>query len=105
LTALLATVAAEPDALDASEGVCLRHMRAAQQQGGAGAEQVVRQTRPAVERLLAELAEVIRKEDYRFRDEPRTDAERTATSRAIARVAGAEGLRAPREYLPPPPAA
>ncbi len=92
LTALLATVAADEQALTGSEGVCLRHIRAAQRRGGAGAERVVHQTRSAIERLLAELAEVIRKEDYRFRHEPRTDAERTAPSRAVARVAGAEGL-------------
>jgi hypothetical protein len=92
LTALLATVAAEPRALDGSEGVCLRHVRAALRRGGPGAEPVLQQTRSAIERLLAELAEVIRKEDYRFRHEPRTDGERTAPSRAIARAAGAEGL-------------
>lgn len=92
LTALLATLATDPDAALGSEGVCVRHMRAAQRLGGAGAERLVQQTRSAIERLLAELAEVIRKEDYRFRHEPRTEAERTAPSRAIARAAGAEGL-------------
>src|ERR1700694_2881225 len=34
LAALLATAAAEPQALAASEGVCVRHMRAAQRRGG-----------------------------------------------------------------------
>jgi hypothetical protein len=92
LTALLATAAADPHALDGSEGLCVRHTRAAQRRGGAGTERMVQLTRAAVERLLAELSEVIRKEDYRFRHEPRTDAERTATARAVARAAGAEGL-------------
>ena len=84
--------AAEPQALDGSQGLCVRHTRAAQRRGGPGAERIVKLTRSAIERLLAELSEVIRKEDYRFRHEPRTDAERTATARAVARAAGAEGL-------------
>ena len=92
MSALLATSAADPRALDGSEGVCLKHVRAALRRGGPGAERVLQQTRSAIERLLAELGEVIRKEDYRFRDEPRTDGERTAPSRAVARAAGAEGL-------------
>jgi hypothetical protein len=92
LTALLATAAADPRVLENSEGMCLRHTRAAQRRGGPGAEQVVQLTRAAIERLLEELREVIRKEDYRFRHEPRNDAERTAPSRAIARAAGTEGL-------------
>ena len=92
LSALLATASAEPNALDGSEGTCLPHTRAAQRRGGPGAERLVQLTRSAVERLLADLAEVIRKEDYRFRHEPRTDAERSATTRAVARIAGADGL-------------
>jgi hypothetical protein len=92
LTALLATAAADAHVLDGAEGTCLKHARAAQRRGGPGAERVVQQTQAAVERLLEELSEVIRKEDYRFRDEPRTDAERTATSRAITRAAGTDGL-------------
>jgi hypothetical protein len=92
LAALLATAAADPGVMQGSEGVCLRHVRAALRRGGPGAEPVLQHTRSAIERLLRELGEVIRKEDYRFRHEPRTDAERTAASRAVARVAGAEGL-------------
>jgi len=92
LNALLATAAADPRALEGSEGVCLRHVRAALRRGGPGAERVLEQTRSAIERLLAELGEVIRKEDYRFRHEPRTDGERTAPNRAVARAAGAAGL-------------
>jgi hypothetical protein len=92
LTALLATAAADPHVLEGSHGLCVRHTRVAQRRGGPGAEQTVQLTRAAIERLLAELSEVIRKEDYRFRHEPRTDAERTATRRAVARAAGEEGL-------------
>jgi hypothetical protein len=92
LAALLATATADSRALEASEGVCLRHVRAALRSGGPGAERVLQHTRSAIERLLGELGEVIRKEDYRFRHESRTDAERTAPSRAVARAAGAEGL-------------
>jgi hypothetical protein len=92
LSALLAISAADARAVNGSEGVCLKHVRAALRHGGPGAERLLEQTRSAIERLLADLGEVIRKEDYRFRDEPRTDAERTAPSRAIARAAGAEGL-------------
>jgi hypothetical protein len=92
LTALLATVAAEPEVLDGSEGACLRHARAALRNGRPGAERVVQQTRTAIQQLLGELDEVIRKEDYRFRHEPRTEPERTAPARAVARVVGADGL-------------
>jgi hypothetical protein len=92
LTALLASVAADPGLLNGAEGLCLRHTRAAQRRGGPGAEGLVQLTRSAIEQLLAELSEVIRKEDYRFRHEPRTDAERTATARAVARAASTEGL-------------
>ncbi|MCA1648336.1 MAG: hypothetical protein LC797_23720 [Chloroflexi bacterium] len=92
LTALLATVAADPSLLDGADGTCVRHTRAAQHLGGAGAAHVVQQTCAAIEHVLAELGEVIRKEDYRFRHEPRTDGERTAPSRAVARMSGLEGL-------------
>jgi hypothetical protein len=92
LTALLATAAADPHALERSDGMCVRHARAAQRRSGPGADQVVQQTRSAIERLLDNLGEVIRKEDYRFRHEPRTDDERAAPSHAVARAAGADGL-------------
>jgi hypothetical protein len=60
--------------------------------GGAGAELIVEGTRQHIDELLRDLDEVIRKGDYRFRDEPRTDGEHTAPNRAIAWAAGAEGL-------------
>jgi hypothetical protein len=92
LDALLAVVSADPGALDDAEGVCRRHALAALRSGEAGVDLVVLKTRSAVEALLRELDEVIRKEDYRFRDEPRTDGERMAPSRAIAWAASADGL-------------
>jgi Family of unknown function (DUF6062) len=92
LSALLAIFAADARAVKGSEGVCLKHVRAALRRGSPGAERLLAHTRSGIERLLGELGEVIRKEDYRFRDEPRTDGERTAPGRAVARVAGAEGL-------------
>jgi hypothetical protein len=92
IAALLAVADADGAALRVSNGLCRRHALAVLSAGGDGADAVVEKTRRAVEALVAELDEVIRKEDYRFRDEPRTDAERTAPARAIAWAAGAEGL-------------
>jgi hypothetical protein len=74
---------------DGSQGLCRRHALAALRLGG---DSVVAWTRQNVEALVATLDEVIRKEDYRFRHEPRTDAERTAPARAIAFAASTEGI-------------
>jgi hypothetical protein len=92
LTALLAVLAADAAALADSEGLCRRHTLAAVRSGRAGSELIVRRTREVVARMLGDLDEVIRKEDYRFRDEPRSEAERSAPSRAIGWAAGADGL-------------
>jgi hypothetical protein len=92
LDSLLAVLAADAAALLDSEGLCRRHTLAAARSGREGAELVVRHTREVVTRLLANLDEVVRKEDYRFRREPRTEEERSAPSRAIAWAAGADGL-------------
>lgn len=95
LEALIASVAADQEvaaALDRSDGLCCRHTLAALRVGGPGAELVAEHTRQQIDELLHDLDEVIRKEDYRFRDEPRTDGERSAPSRAIAWTAGADGL-------------
>jgi hypothetical protein len=92
MTALTTLVAADPGVLEGSDGLCVLHVRAAVRTGGAGTEQLVQHTRSAIERLLGELDEVIRKEDYRFRHEPRTDDERTAPGRAVSRAAGLDGL-------------
>lgn len=90
--ALVAAVASDSAALEASDGVCRRHTLAARRSGGGGAAAVVERTRRAIEALTRELDEVIRKEDYRFRHEPRTDAERSAPARAVALVASAAGI-------------
>jgi Family of unknown function (DUF6062) len=78
--------------LESSDGLCRRHTLAAARAGGEEAEQITSRTRKSVEDLVAQLDEVIRKEDYRFRHEPRRDEERTAPARAIAWAAGLEGL-------------
>jgi Family of unknown function (DUF6062) len=95
LKALLAVLAADVGArhaLEASDGLCRRHTLAAIRSGGEGATHVAQRARDIVDALIDDLDEVIRKEDYRFRHEPRTDAERSANSRAINWAAGAEGL-------------
>ncbi|HEX8968834.1 MAG TPA: DUF6062 family protein [Chloroflexota bacterium] len=79
-------------ALAASSGLCRRHTLAARRTGTPGAARVLQQTRRTLTDLLSDLDEVIRKEDYRFRHEPRSEAERTAPSRAIAWAAGFDGL-------------
>jgi hypothetical protein len=89
---LLGIVAADPDALEGSEGPCRRHALAAMRRGGAAAERVAARVRRAIEDLTRDLDEVIRKEDYRFRHELRTDAERSAPARAVTLVSGAAGL-------------
>jgi hypothetical protein len=96
LEALLAVLAADPAArktlLDAEDGLCRRHTLAALRSGHAAATYVVESARASLERTLADLDEVIRKEDYRFRHEERTDAQRRAPARAIDWAAGASGL-------------
>jgi hypothetical protein len=95
LEALLASVAADQElraAFGASQGLCRRHALAAQRIGGPAADCVAEVTRRAVEALVRDLDEIIRKEDYRFRHEARTDSERTAPARAIAWAAGIDGL-------------
>ncbi len=95
LEALLASAAADEHTqrvVERSQGLCQRHVALAVARGGPGADLLAERTRQVLENLIAELGEVIRKEDYRFRDEPRTDGERTAPQRAIAWAAGVEGL-------------
>lgn len=91
----LAAILAEPADValfEASDGVCLTHALAALRRGDREAELVVRHTVRRAQGLLTTLDEVIRKEDYRFRDEPRTDEERTAPADAVAWTKAAEGL-------------
>jgi Family of unknown function (DUF6062) len=80
--------AVDDPALPGSEGLCLPHTRRAVERGGARAEPLVRLARQHAQQIVADLDEVIRKEDYRFKDEPRTDAERTAPRRAVAWTTG-----------------
>jgi hypothetical protein len=78
--------------LRASDGLCRRHTAAAMRLGGVGAQHVREHTVRAMADLIRHLDEVIRKEDYRFREEPRTDEERVAPANAVAWAAGIEGL-------------
>jgi hypothetical protein len=71
-------------------GICRRHAMAAVRLGGTG--RLLARVRGDVEALIAELDEVIRKEDYRFRHEERTEGERSAPARAILWASGADGL-------------
>jgi hypothetical protein len=95
LEALLALVAADGSVLEAADALCRRHTLAALRLGGTAAELVAQRAREVVTQMLAELDEVIRKEDYRFRQEERTEAERSVPGRAIAWAASTEGLPLP----------
>jgi hypothetical protein len=92
ISALLVLGEAEPELLAQADAVCRRHLVATLRTGGVAAELVARRARDVMQRVIADLDEVIRKEDYRFRHEPRTEAERSATSRAIMWAAGLDGL-------------
>jgi len=92
--ALLASLVdpAVAEAFAGSDGLCLTHTFTALRQGGGTTSVVLEQTRRSVERLIGHLDEVIRKEDYRFRTEPRSEDERAAPLRAVTWAAGAQGL-------------
>lgn len=95
LEALLASAAVDEHtqaAVARSQGLCERHVAWARARGGPGADLLTERTRHVLKMLIGELGEVIRKEDYRFRHEARTDGERMAPQRAIAWAAGIEGL-------------
>jgi hypothetical protein len=92
LEALLALLKWDAALLDSSDGLCRRHTLMAVRSGGDAGATVARRARESVESLLVELDEVIRKEDYRFRHEPRTPGERTAAARAVSWAAGLDGL-------------
>jgi hypothetical protein len=95
LEALLATLAADPGTLADSDGLCRVHTLAAVRLGGPALPAIVARARAQIEAIVADLDEVIRKEDYRFRHEARTEAERSAAARAVAWAAGADGLGRP----------
>jgi hypothetical protein len=94
LSALAAVLRHPDDArlFEASEGLCFPHVMDVIRRGDATAETVVRLSRQRVERLEQILDEVIRKEDYRFRHEPRTPSERSAPTDVVAWTIGQEGL-------------
>jgi hypothetical protein len=91
----LAALVAEPSdlaAFTASDGLCLVHTMAGLRRGDAALETILASARRRAEHLVATLDEVIRKEDYRFQNEPRTGAERSAPADVVAWSCGADGL-------------
>jgi hypothetical protein len=92
LSALVVVAEAEPDSLGGADAVCRRHLMALLREGSPATEAIAQRTREVIQGVIANLDEVIRKEDYRFRHEPRTDAERAAAARAIDWAAGMDGL-------------
>lgn len=81
------------DAYVASPGLCIPHLRMAFATSSTlEAFATVRDHAiRAEETLLAQLAEIIRKHDYRYQHEP-TGAEKGAAARAVAHVAGTQGV-------------
>ena len=81
-----------------SAGLCVPHLRAALRRApDAQTFDRLREAQLAVwQRLAAELDEFIRKQDYRFTDEP-SGAESDSWSRAIGLVSGEPGLIADRD--------
>ena len=94
------------EAFGRTDGLCRRHFAAAvaraRDQGLRG--DLVRAQEACLDRLLGNLDELIRKHDYRFREEGLRDAERDAWTRAVAAVSGLDIHRVPRARsatLPP----
>lgn len=75
--------------LEASDGLCLPHLRAALARVGdrSAFEALLAAQRAIWQRLTGDLREFIRKTDYRFRDEPR-GSEGDAWLRAVAALGG-----------------
>lgn len=80
-------------AYDQSTGLCVPHLRVAMLASSDQATFELLRNRALDEeqRLSAQLKEIIRKHDYRYRDEP-SGEERGATERAVRHVAGAVGI-------------
>lgn len=78
-------------ALQDSQGLCLPHLRQALEhvQDLSALNALLSLSRENIERLHAELTELIRKNDYRFRDEP-IGAEGDAWRRVVSLVVGAD---------------
>lgn len=76
-----------------SDGLCLPHLRLALATlGSAETGEALRETALThQDRLRRHLREIVRKHDYRFRDEP-SGEERGAATRAVAHVAGMPGI-------------
>ncbi len=76
-------------AFQASEGLCLHHLQQAlaQTPDAAVFDALMSVQREIWQRLVEQLAELIRKEDYRFRNEPRGE-ETGASLRALAILSG-----------------
>ena len=76
------------DEYAASEGLCMPHLRAALRHTPAGAQDfLLASEAEKLRRLTDELSEIIRKNDYRFREEP-WGPERDAWIRATRKLAG-----------------
>jgi hypothetical protein len=80
-------------AYNRSAGLCIPHLRAALMASSDPATFELLRNRALEEeqRLAAQLKEIIRKHDYRYRDDP-SGEERGATERAVRHVAGAVGI-------------
>jgi hypothetical protein len=80
-------------AYQASSGLCLPHLRLAL--GVAKDQEIFATLRDHTisnyDQISRQLKEIIRKHDYRFRDEP-TGEERGATERALRQIAGVPGI-------------
>lgn len=78
-----------------SDGLCRHHY--AEAAGLTRAETRLQAVqRRSLDRLVAQLDELIRKQDHRFRDEGLEPGERTAWMRAVAAVSGLDPSRLPR---------
>ncbi len=81
--------AALAEAYKQAGGICLPHFQLALGQAGSSAVRLLAAWQAdAWSRLRAELDELIRKHDYRFRSEPVTPAEADSWERAVAAVVG-----------------
>lgn len=88
---------------DASDGLCRRHFAQALQVWAGPADALIEAQAASLARLLQQLDELIRKQDYRFSHEP-VGEERNSWLRAIAAVSGVDTdmlLRPRSKGLPP----
>lgn len=85
------------DAYAASTGLCIPHLRAALTSAPTreAFEMLKNHAVHQEEILLAQLAEIVRKHDYRYLHEP-IGEEKGAAARSVAHVAGAKGMMKPQ---------